>query len=203
MRLQGGDPDCRRLWKQFITISFSHCEEIYRLLNVTLKPADMMPESAYNDDLQGIVEIYNHYVKNTHFTFDIEPFTVDGRGAWWAQFDNQRYQCWVITNGTLGGYACSTPFKSKRAYETSVEVSVYLDAQTTGLGLGPQLYERLLTELGHQDVHRAYAGIALPNEPSVKFHEGFGFNEVATFHEVGRKFDRYWDVAWFERSCEQ
>ncbi|MCZ6640654.1 MAG: GNAT family N-acetyltransferase [Gammaproteobacteria bacterium] len=155
-------------------------------------------------DLAEIVEIYNHYVMNTHFTFDIEPFSVDTRGAWWAQFDNARSQCWgIFTDGNLGGYACSVPFKAKRAYETSVEVSVYLDVDNTGRGLGGRLYERLLSELSLQDVHRAYAGIALPNEPSVKFHERFGFNQVATFNEVGRKFDRFWDVAWYERSCEQ
>jgi len=158
---------------------------------------------AGHGDLAEIVEIYNHYVLNTHFTFDIEPFSVDTRSVWWAQFDNARSQCWVITDGVLGGYACSVPFKAKRAYETSVEVSVYLHTDHTRRGLGQRLYERLLSELSLHDVHRAYAGIALPNEPSVKFHERFGFSQVATFHEVGRKFDRYWDVAWFERSCEE
>ena len=138
---------------------------------------------------------------NTHYTFDVEPFSVAKRSGWWAQFDHNRYQCWVVTDGALGGYACSTPFKAKRAYETSVEVSVYLNAQTTARGFAALLYERLFTELAHQDVHRVYAGIALPNDPSVKFHERFGFNQVATFHEVGRKFDRYWDVAWYERVC--
>ena len=157
---------------------------------------------AKESDLQEIVEIYNHYVVNTHFTFDVEPFTVNTRRTWWAQFDNERYQCWVVTDGTLRGYACSTPFKPKRAYETSVEVSVYLDVSATGHGLGQKLYERLFDDLGHRDIHRAYAGIALPNEPSEKFHERFGFNRVAIFNEVGRKFERYWDVAWFERSCE-
>ncbi len=61
---------------------------------------------AERSDLAEIVEIYNHYVMNTHFTFDIEPFSVDTRGSWWAQFDNARSQCWVIfTDGILGGYA--------------------------------------------------------------------------------------------------
>ncbi len=153
-------------------------------------------------DLKEIVEIYNHYVANTHYTFDTEPFTEETRKDWWVQFDHKRYQCWVITDGSVRGYACSTLFKPKQAYETSVEVSVYLDANTTGHGLGGPLYERLFTELGIQDVHRAYAGIALPNQPSVKFHKRFGFKHAATFNEVGRKFDRYWDVTWYERSCE-
>jgi len=56
VRLQSGDAYCRGLWQQFINISFSHCEEIYDLLNVTLTPADMKPESAYNEDLPVILQ---------------------------------------------------------------------------------------------------------------------------------------------------
>jgi phosphinothricin acetyltransferase len=50
-----------------------------------------------------------------------------------------------------------------------------------------------------EDVHRAYAGIALPNPASIGLHERFGFKRVAHFTEQGRKFGRYWDVAWYEK----
>jgi phosphinothricin acetyltransferase len=48
-------------------------------------------------------------------------------------------------------------------------------------------------------VHRAYAGIALPNDASFALHRRFGFTEIGTYREVGRKFGRYWDVLWLER----
>jgi phosphinothricin acetyltransferase len=51
-----------------------------------------------------------------------------------------------------------------------------------------------------EDLHRAYAGITLPNAVSVALHRRFGFEHVGTFREQGRKFDRYWDVAWFEKA---
>jgi L-amino acid N-acyltransferase YncA len=51
-----------------------------------------------------------------------------------------------------------------------------------------------------EDLHRAYAGVALPNDASVALHERLGFRELGTYVEVGRKFGRYWDVLWFERS---
>ena len=48
-------------------------------------------------------------------------------------------------------------------------------------------------------MHRAYAGIALPNQASIALHERFGFKRVGHFTEQGRKFDRYWDVGFYEK----
>lgn len=84
-------------------------------------------------------------------------------------------------------------------YGTSVEVSVYLTPDAAGHGIGTRLYDALFTALATEDVHRAYAGIALPNAASVRLHERFGFAHVGTYGEVGRKFGRYWDVAWYEK----
>ena len=67
-------------------------------------------------------------------------------------------------------------------------------------GVGSSLYAELFDALRDQDLHRAIAGIALPNPASVALHGRFGFTQVARFTEQGRKFGRYWDVAWFERA---
>ncbi|NIP16406.1 MAG: GNAT family N-acetyltransferase [Pseudomonadales bacterium] len=156
---------------------------------------------AGHDDLPAIVGIYNHYVAHSHCTFDIETYSVDERWAWWQQFDAARYQCWVAEHaGRVIGYACSQPLKAKGGYEPSVEVSVYLDAAHTGRGAGRSLCEHLLEALAPEDVHRAYALIALPNDPSIALHRKLGFREVAHLSEVGRKFDRFWDVVWLERA---
>ena len=152
------------------------------------------------DDLPAIVAIYNHYVTTTHFTFDTEPYTAATRRAWFDQFDGARYRCMVVErDGGLLGYANSAPLKPKAAYATSVEVSIYLDRSATGGGLGARLYDALFAALEGHDVHRAYALIALPNAASIAFHQRFGFSEVAHLSEVGHKFGRYWDVAWYER----
>jgi len=66
--------------------------------------------------------------------------------------------------------------------------------------VGTRLYAALFESLREQDIHRAFAGIALPNPASVALHERFGFKRVALFTEQGRKFDRYWDVAWYEKA---
>jgi phosphinothricin acetyltransferase len=64
------------------------------------------------------------------------------------------------------------------------------------------LYERLFAALEGEDVHRAYAGVTLPNEASVRLHRRFGFEQVGVYREVGRKFGVYHDVAWFEKRLD-
>lgn len=155
---------------------------------------------ARREDLGALVDIYNHYVEHTHVTFDTTPFSIESREPWLAQFDGDRYRCLVAADGdSVVGYASSVAFKPKAAYQTSIEVSVYLRPDAVGRSFGKALYGQLLPELEHADVHRAYAGIALPNEASIALHRQFGFVEAARFTEVGRKFGQYWDVVWLER----
>lgn len=147
-----------------------------------------------------LLEIYNHYIKNTPATFDTAPYTLAGRMPWYEQFDGERWHCIVGTlDGRVAGYACSARFRPKAAYLPSVETSVYLHPQLTGRGYGAALYGRLFESLAGADVHRAYACITLPNDASLALHRRFGFEQVARLDEVGRKFGRYWDVAYLEK----
>jgi phosphinothricin acetyltransferase len=157
---------------------------------------------AESDDLNRLVEIYNHYVTETHITFDTEPFQVAERIQWFNQFsDTGRYRLLVAeAENTILGYASSTPFKPRAAYNTSVETTIYLDPEQASGGIGFQLYGELVDELvAAESVHRAYGGVALPNDASVALHLKLGFERVGSYHEVGYKFDRYWDVDWFEK----
>ena len=155
-------------------------------------------------DLDAINEIYNHYVVETHFTFDDEPMTAEARREWFSHYGTEgRHRVFVATDGDgVIGYASSSRFRPKSGYLTSVETSIYLAPDAVGIGAGSRLYSALLKSLEREDLHRAYAGIALPNPPSVALHEKFGFKRVAHYSEQGRKFGRYWDVDWFERPLE-
>jgi len=154
-------------------------------------------------DVPTLLDIYNHYVINTHITFDLEPRTLDQRLAWFATFgDAGRYQCFVAARGVrVIGWASSAPFKERAAYQTSIETSVYLAPDEVGRGIGPRLYATLLSAVEPLDVHRAYGAISLPNNASVTLHERLGFAHIGTYREVGRKFGRFWDVAVYERPC--
>jgi len=156
---------------------------------------------AQPSDLQPLTDIYNHYVLHTPVTFDIAPWTLERRAAWLAGFgDGGRHQLFVAElDGRVVGYGGSGRFRAKAAYDTSVESSVYLDPDATGQGLGKRLYTRLLSELEGTGVHRVMAGMTLPNDVSRALHLGMGFTSCGVMHEVGHKFDRYWDVEWLER----
>jgi phosphinothricin acetyltransferase len=162
--------------------------------SVEIRPATV-------DDLSAVNDIYNQYVRETHYTFDIEPMSAAARQEWFTHYDTSgRYRLLVaLSEDRVIGYAGSSRFRPKQAYETSIESSVYLEPESVGRGAGSLLYQGLFEAIAGEDVHRAYAGISLPNPASVGLHERFGFKRVAHFTEQGRKFGRYWDVAWYEK----
>ncbi len=151
-------------------------------------------------DLAAIGEIYDHYVRTSHATFDTEPVGVERCREWLGEHAGARHRIFVAAGvGGVVGFARSGRHRPRPAYDTTVETSVYVDPGFVGRGVGAALYRALFDALEGEDVHRALAGIALPNGASVALHERFGFHRVAHFSEQGRKFGRYWDVDWFER----
>ncbi|MEE9253568.1 MAG: N-acetyltransferase family protein [Pseudomonadales bacterium] len=162
--------------------------------------SDLEIRAGERADLDAITALYNHYVRETHVTFDTEAFTAAAREPWFHQFAaSGRQRLWVACDGPrLLGYCTSTPLKAKPAYASSVEVSVYLAPEAQGRGLGGALYQRLFSDL--PGAHRCYALIALPNDASIALHARFGFRELGTMTEAGYKLGRYWDVLWMERA---
>ncbi|MFC0602126.1 GNAT family N-acetyltransferase [Streptomyces palmae] len=152
-------------------------------------------------DLAELTRIYNHYVTETTITFDIEPFTIEQRRSWLMSHpDHGRHRLLVAEeDGKILGYATSSPFRPKQAYDTSVETSIYLAPEYAGRGVGSLLYRALFAVLEGEDVHQAIAGITLPNEASQRLHLRFGFQPSGVLEEVGRKFGKFWDVAWFRK----
>jgi phosphinothricin acetyltransferase len=135
--------------------------------------SDVAVRAACRDDLPRLTEIYNHYVLTTPVTFDVEPYTVERRVPWFEQFATTgRHRLIVATiEAHIVGYAGTTRFRPKTAYDTTVESSIYCSPECVGQGVG-----------------------------GLRLHEQFGFRLVGMFTEVGRKFGRYWDVAWVEKS---
>jgi phosphinothricin acetyltransferase len=165
--------------------------------------AEITVRAAERRDLPALTAIYNHYVRSSHVTFDIDEFTVEARAEWFGHYaDHGPHRVLAAERGgRVIGYATSGTFRTKPAYRRSVETSVYVDPGATGSGAGRLLYATLLRLLDREGVHRAYAGVALPNDASEKLHRGFGFTPVGVWTEVGFKFGRFIDVAWFERAA--
>ncbi|MDP9237724.1 MAG: N-acetyltransferase family protein [Chloroflexota bacterium] len=164
-------------------------------------PADVSIRPARADDLARLTEIYNHYVLNTPITFDLEPVSIEERRSWFEQFGERgRHRLFIAERaGVVEGYAGTHQFRTKKAYDTTVETTVYCAPECTGRGIGEALYGALFDAVAAEDVRMAVAGITLPNEASIALHECFGFERIGLMHSVGRKFGRFWDVAWYER----
>lgn len=166
----------------------------------------MIIRPATLSDLPALTEIHNYYIENTHITFDVQPFIPEQRRQWFHDHsDGRRHRILVAEQEGAGivGYAATGPFRSKEAYETTVEVSIACKATDTGKGIGSLLYIELFALLAREDIHRIVAGIAQPNPVSNRLHERFGFHRIGTFTEVGRKFGKYWDVIWMEKQMRQ
>ncbi|MFJ2609985.1 GNAT family N-acetyltransferase [Streptomyces sp. NPDC091279] len=167
------------------------------------RPIEVQVRPGVEGDLSALTDLYNHYVRETSITFDTVALTVEERRPWLLSHpEDGPYRLLVAADADtqeILGYATSSLYRAKRAYDTSVEVTVYVAPHAGGRGVGTALYEALFKALENEDLHRAYAGIAQPNEASTRLHERFGFRHLGTYREVGRKFGRYWDVAWYEK----
>jgi len=154
---------------------------------------------AKTTDAGQIAEIYNYYVTNTHHTFETEVVSEEIMAARVLTV-SKRYPFLVAeVDGVVSGYAYAVRFKLREAYEHAVEVSVYVRNDAKKRGLGSQLYEHLFAKLEDTHVHTIIAGISLPNDSSIRFHEKLGFEKAAHFREIGYKLGRWIDVGYWEK----
>lgn len=149
-------------------------------------------------DAAQIAEIYNHYIKNSHQTFETEPLVADEMSKRIAEISVEYPFLVAEENGEILGYACATQFRLHQAFQYAAEVSIYIKNAAKQRGIGTLLYTKLFDELADTDIHTLIAGISLPNDSGIKFHEKKGFKKVAHFREVGYKLGRWIDVGYWE-----
>ena len=108
---------------------------------------------------------------------------------------------WLVAEdgGDVIGYAYASPFRSRHAYQWSVETSVYIATDAQRRGAGRTLYTALFDILRAQGYRQALAGITLPNPASVGLHEAMGFSRVGVYRAVGWKLGMWHDVGWWQR----
>lgn len=157
-----------------------------------------MIRNVKKEDANQICNVYNYYVENTIITFETEKVSL-------AEMEKRISEIstslpWIVyeEDEKVIGYAYASKWKGRCAYKYSVESTVYIQNNYLGKGLGSKLYQQLLEELKKTKIHAVIGGIALPNDKSQKLHENFGFKKVAHFTEVGFKFNKYIDVAYWE-----
>ena len=154
--------------------------------------------AAHVDDAGAIREIYNHEVLNTTATFDLVPRGIDEQRDWLANRQGA-FAAIVAVDATLGGtvlgFASLSPYKERAAYRTTVEDSVYVHRDAHGRGIGKLLLNRLLDVATASGFHAVVARIEASGTASRALHSSCGFGLVGVEREVGRKFNRWLDVA--------
>jgi phosphinothricin acetyltransferase len=149
-------------------------------------------------DAEQIAEIYNYYILNTHHTFETEPLRAPDMLPRMKRIAKDYPFLVADDQGVILGYAYAAQFKLRDAYKYAAEVSVYVRNDAKQKGVGSQLSDKLFKEFEDTNIHAIIAGISLPNEPSVRFHEKFGFKKAAHFKEVGYKLGRWVDVGYLD-----
>jgi phosphinothricin acetyltransferase len=159
----------------------------------------MKIRSCSSSDIPAICAIYNHYIAHTIITFEEIPLAVTQMQERVNAY-TQSYP-WLVCEdaGEIVGYAYASKWKERSAYKHTAEVTVYLKHGATQKGYGSALYAQLIEQLKAQGCHVLLGCLSIPNEPSAKLHERFGFKQIAHFSEVGRKFERWIDVVYWQK----
>ncbi|MEP5611761.1 MAG: arsinothricin resistance N-acetyltransferase ArsN1 family B [Cyclobacteriaceae bacterium] len=153
------------------------------------------------DDSNAICGIYDHYILNSHATFETEPVSAQEMEKRIDHISKELQLPYLVfeQNQEILGYTYATQWKPRAAYERTVETTVYVHPEEFGKGVGNQLYKALLEQLKNSGYHAIIGGIALPNEPSISLHEKLGFVNVGELKEVGFKFGIWIDVGYWQR----
>lgn len=153
-------------------------------------------------DAAEIARIYNHYVETSSATFDFEPKSAEDRVAWLSGRRPEHPVFVAERDGVVVGWGALSPYGARRGWRYTAEVGVYVDSAVTGAGIGPRLTMTLVDAAREGGLHALMSQVVADNEPSLKMAERAGFTRVGTLREVGRKFDRWLDVALMELVLE-
>lgn len=153
---------------------------------------------AREEDSSQLLDIYGQYIETT-VTFEYELPTAE-EFAGRIRDISREYPYLVCEEGNQAvGYAYAHKPFERAAYQWDAELSIYLDREYRGDGLGRRLYGMLMEILKLQGVRNVYGCVTIPNPRSERLHGSMGFEKLGTFHHTGCKNGRWVDVAWYER----
>ena len=148
---------------------------------------------ARREDLQQLLDIYNYEVVHGVATLDLQPKSLEEWGQWFDAHNIKNHPLLVAEQaGRVAGYASLSPYRSKEAYRSTVELSIYIGPGFRRQGVATALMEAILREARQgPETHTVVSVITDGNEASRKLHEKFGFTYCGAIREVGMKFGAY------------
>ncbi|MDR2949369.1 MAG: GNAT family N-acetyltransferase [Prevotella sp.] len=151
------------------------------------------------DDAARIAEIYNYYIRETVVTFEYDTVSEEDIQKRIQKTTAKNFPYFVYEdNGVITGYAYLNNWRERKAYDITLETSVYLDHKAIGSGVGSILYKELIERARQIDIHSLIGVISLPNEASQKLHKKFNFELIGNFRESGVKFGKLIDVEFWQ-----
>ena len=149
-------------------------------------------------DVPAITRIYNQAVLHSTSTFDTVPLSEEERRMWLALHDDDAPVLVAQVDEDVVGYASLSKWSEKKAYDKTVQFSIYLDENYRGQGIGVKLSEAILKYAKELGIHCVISLISAGNEVSFGLHRKLGFRYMGVMQEAGRKFDRYIDVHFYQ-----
>lgn len=160
----------------------------------------------YVSDAKELLSIYAPYVTDTAISFEYEVPSVDEFKKRIEDISSKLPYIKAVEDRQILGYAYANTFKGRKAYDWSVEVTIYIRKDSHRKGIGTKLYNVLEKSLKSIGILNMNACIAMPKEndahlskDSFIFHTKMGFKPVGTFHNSGYKFDKWYDMIWMEK----
>lgn len=138
------------------------------------------------EDLPEIVEIYNSTIESRMVTADTERVSIESKMQWFNAHSTDKRPLWVIEDSSrdVVGWASFQSFYGRPAYNSTVEISIYLAPSQRGKGLGKQILQHCIEAAPHFEVKTLLGFIFAHNKPSLKLFKHFGFEEWATFPNI-------------------
>ncbi|GAA2403540.1 N-acetyltransferase [Catellatospora methionotrophica] len=166
-----------------------------------MPPAVVEVRPAAAGDWAAVAELVNFYIATTTVNFRTEPQTPQVWAEDWARGRDRHPWLVAVVDGEVAGIAYAGQWKARAAYDWCAEVTGYVADGRRGQRVGHALYRALLATLDAQGYRTVIGVIGLPNEPSARFHEAFGFQHTGTLRGVGYKQGRWCDIGFWQRAA--
>lgn len=146
------------------------------------------------NDILRITDIYNDAILSTTATFDTETKTVEERMQWFLNHDEKHPVIVAEIDSKVIGFASLSKWSDRCAYDGTAEVSVYIDRNHRGKGVGKRMVEVIALEGERAGLTNLISRITEGNLSSIHIHEQLGFEHIGVMKKAGKKFDRFLDV---------
>jgi phosphinothricin acetyltransferase len=159
--------------------------------NITIRPASP-------SDLREINAIFNHYVTHSTCVWTTTPCSEAERRVWYEEHGEAMPILVAECSGRIVGWGALSSFRTAYTIAGTLEDSIYVHHDFQRQGIGSRLLTELIDTARRKGLRSILANISADQSPSIRLHDKFGFQQVAHLHQVGRKFNQWFDAVYLQ-----